>query len=383
MTGRRRILIAGAVAAGAALVVFALASGGGSSAAAGSTGAGATAAVVRTTLAAQEQVAGTLERAGSYTLVSQQSAGTVTELPAPGAVVRRGEVLYWVDGEPVRLLYGTQAAWRTLAVGVSEGTDVLQLKRNLRALGFTADGALKVNDEFDWATAVAIEQWQRAQRAAQTGVLPLGSIAFLPGTVRVTAQLALPGDPALPGTQVLGLSSTDLAVSVPLDPSLRQLVRVGDRVQIQLPEGQTTPGRVIRIGAGATAETGQTSSARSGSAGAGAAAQDGSSSAGGAQAGGGPSPTVPVMISLDRPSDARGLDQVPVEVLITDTVHRGVLAVPIAALLALAGSGYAVAVDEGGTRTLMPVTPGIFDGNLVEVSSPRLRAGMRAEVPSS
>ena len=381
MTWRRGVLIAGALVAGVVITVVALASGGGSSTAAGSTGASATAAVVRTTLAATEQVAGTLERVGSYTLVSQQSAGIVTELPTPGTLIRRGQVLYRLDGQPVRLLYGAQTAWRTLALGIGDGADVLQLKSNLKALGFTAGGALRVTDEFDWATAVAIEQWQRAQGVAETGFLPLGSVAFLPGAVRATAQVALPGSPVQPGAPVLDLSSADLAVSVPLDPSLRQLVHVGDRVQIQLPEGQTTPGRVVEIGADASAATGPTSSAGSASANAGGAVQAPSGTP--SQTDGGPPPTVPVIISLDRPGDARGLDQVPVEVAITDAVHHGVLGVPIAALLALAGAGYAVAVDEGGTRTLIPVTPGIFGGNLVEVSSPRLRPGMRVEVSSS
>ena len=68
---------------------------------------------------------------------------------------------------------------------------------------------------------------------------------------------------------------------------------------------------------------------------------------------------------------------------ITDTVHRNVLAVPINALLALANGGYAVAAEDHDTRTLIPVTPGIFDGNRVEVSSSRLEPGMRVEVPSS
>ena len=88
-------------------------------------------------------------------------------------------------------------------------------------------------------------------------------------------------------------------------------------------------------------------------------------------------------VSLDRPLDARGLDQVPVEVGITDTVHRNVLAVPINALLALANGGYAVAVEDHRTRSLIAVTPGIFDGNQVEVSSSRLQPGMLVEVPSS
>lgn len=354
MTGGRGILIAGIVVAGVAVTAFAFVPAGGPATATTPSGAIATAPVVRTTLASQQQVAGTLERAGSYTLVAQQSAGTLTWLPTPGTVIDRGQVLYRLDGQPVRLLFGTQAAWRTLALGVGNGADVLQLKRNLEALGFTADRELTVNDEFDWATAVAIEEWQRAQGVPQTGDIPLGSIAFLPGAVRVTTQLALPGTPAGPGTQVLGLSSTDLAVNVPLDPSLRQLVHVGDRVQIQLPEGQTTPGRVGQVGADATAAGGHASSA-----------------------------TVPVTVSLDRPRDARGLDQVPVQVTITDTVHRDVLAVPITGLVALADGGYALAVDDGASRTLIAVTPGIFNGNLVEVRSPRLRAGMRVEVPSS
>jgi peptidoglycan hydrolase-like protein with peptidoglycan-binding domain len=337
--------------------------------------------VVRTTLASRQQVPGTLERAGSYTLVSQQSVGTLTWLPSPGAVIDRGQVLYRVDGQPVRLLFGAQSAWRTLALGVADGADVLQLKRNLKALGFTADGALAVNDDFDWATATAIEEWQRAQGAPQTGVLALGSIAFLPGAMRVTTQRALLGAPAQLGTPLLDLTSTDLVVSVALDPSLRQLVHFGDNVQIQLPEGQTTGGRVSQIGAATAA-----ASAQAGSAGTPPASADSSGqSAGGSspQSGGGPSATVPVTVSLDRPGDARGLDQVPVQVGITDAVHRDVLAVPVGALLALAQGGYAVAVESRGTRTLIAVTPGIFDGSLVEVTSSGLRPGMRVEVPSS
>jgi hypothetical protein len=358
MTGRRAILISGVIAAGVAVTTVALVSGGGSATASGPASGVATAAVIRTTLASRQQVAGTLQRAGSYTLVSQQPAGTVSELPSPGAMIGRGQTLYGLDGKSVRLLYGKQAAWRTLALGDTDGADVYQLKRNLVALGFTAYGALTVDDHFDWATAVAIEEWQHALGAAETGFLPLGSIAFLPGAVRVTALRAVPGSPAQPGTPVLDLSSTDLVVSVPLDPSLRQLVHVGDRVHIQLPEGQITAGRVLQIGAetvGATAAPGSSKTQAS----------------------------VPVTVPLNRPRDARGLDQVPVEVGITDTVRRGVLAVPIDALLALANGGYAVAVENHGTRTLIAVAPGIFDGARVEVSSPRLQPGMRVEVPSS
>jgi hypothetical protein len=77
------------------------------------------------------------------------------------------------------------------------------------------------------------------------------------------------------------------------------------------------------------------------------------------------------------------LDQVPVSVEITDTVHRGVLAVPVGALLALAEGGYAVAVYDHGTRTLIGVRTGVFDGGRVEVTGRGLHAGMRVEVPRS
>lgn len=129
---RRLIALAVAIATGVAITIFALESGGGTAASA-STSPTATAAVIRTTLASRQQVSGTLERAGSYTLVVQQASGTLSELPSPGTVIGRGQPLYWLDGQPVRLLYGAQAAWRTLELGDSDGADVGQLKRNLLA----------------------------------------------------------------------------------------------------------------------------------------------------------------------------------------------------------------------------------------------------------
>ena len=379
---RRLTALAVAIAAAVAITIVVLESGGTTSASA-STGPVATAAVIRTTLASRQQVSGTLERAGSYTLVMQQTSGTLSELPSPGTVIGRGQPLYWLDGQPVRHLYGTQAAWRDLVLGDGDGADVRQLKRNLRALGFTDYGSLTVADDFDYATAAAIDQWQHAQGVPETGFLPLGSVAFLPGPVRVTAQRAIPGTPIQPGTAVLDLTSTTLVVNVPLDPSLRQLVHVGDRVQIQLPEGQSTPGTVRQIGADTTAAGGGQSTPTGTSAGGSATGAGQAAGASSSQTGTGAPASVPVTVSLDRPGDARGLDQVPVQVAITDTVHRHVLAVPIGALLALANGGYAVAVDQGGIRTLVAVTPGVFDGNRVEVASSRLQPGMRVEVASS
>jgi hypothetical protein len=62
-----------------------------------------------------------------------------------------------------------------------------------------------------------------------------------------------------------------------------------------------------------------------------------------------------------------------------------VLAVPVDALLALAGGGYAVeVVGAGGVHRLVAVTLGLFDDaeGLVQVSGPGLQAGQRVVVPA-
>jgi len=49
--------------------------------------------------------------------VTTQIGGTVTEIAAPGATVRQGEVLFAIDNQPVVLLYGDLPAFRDIAIG--------------------------------------------------------------------------------------------------------------------------------------------------------------------------------------------------------------------------------------------------------------------------
>lgn len=66
--------------------------------------------------------------------------------------------------------------------------------------------------------------------------------------------------------------------------------------------------------------------------------------------------------------------------LTVQSVH-GVLAVPVTALLALAGGGYGVDVVTGpGRDRLVGVTTGVFAGGRVQVSGPGIAAGTRVVV---
>jgi hypothetical protein len=95
--------------------------------------------------------------------------------------------------------------------------------------------------------------------------------------------------------------------------------------------------------------------------------------------------TITVTITLDTPEAVAGLDQAPVQVAIITSQHKGVLAIPVTALVAAADGGYQVIVDDAGTRRRITVQPGIFDEitNLIEVTGTGLAQGQKVEVPAS
>src|SRR5436853_456326 len=134
-TRRRSLVIAVVTLAGPALcavVLLSLAGGGRRPAARSSTAS--TAPVQRRDLVVRDDQDGTLGYSGSGT-VYDRLGGTITWLPAAGRLIRRGHPLFDVDGAPVVLLYGSQPAYRRLALGAPDGEDVRQLEENLAALG--------------------------------------------------------------------------------------------------------------------------------------------------------------------------------------------------------------------------------------------------------
>jgi HlyD family secretion protein len=307
----------------------------------------------------------------------QTQDGIVTRLAGVGAVVGRGQMLYEVDGHPVPLWYGARPAWRTFGLGMTDGADVRQLEANLVALGFDPDRAITVDGHYSWATAAAVKRWQKASGRTQTGAVPLGQVVFLPGPIRVATVTATQGAPLPAGTAILTATSTRPQVTVALDPAMQQLVRRGDRVEVILPDGTATRGTVARVSRVATQPT--TGSAQNG----GQNQSEGGNSEGSGSGSG--QTTVQVTIRLANPKAAANLDQAPVQVAITTQAARGVLAVPINALLAQPGGGYAVQLVDGSASRRVAVRTGLFDetAGLVEVKGAGLAEGMKVQVPAS
>ena len=312
----------------------------------------ATAEVTRRDLRAQEEVDGTLGY-GEDRAVANQRQGTITALPAEGTVVTRGKALYRVDGRPVPLLYGPLPAWRNLAVGVEDGPDVRQLEQNLVALGYDPDRAITVDDHFTWATRAAVRRLQEVLGLEETGTFEPATAVWQPGAVRVGKLEATVGDAARPGSPLLRVTGTGRQVTVDLDASRQPYVRAGDPVDLELPGGRATSGRVASVGKVATIPAGD----------------DGE-------------PTVELVVTLDKPGETGRLDQAPVAAAITTEVRRDVLAVPVGALLALAEGGYAVEVERPGGRELVGVETGLFADGQVEVEGEGLEEGDRVVVPA-
>jgi peptidoglycan hydrolase-like protein with peptidoglycan-binding domain len=339
---RRRVLIAGGVLAAGALAggIAVLGDDEPGSPTAARAAVGATATVERRDLVERDELDGTLGYADGGDLAAG-SAGTVTRLRAPGAVVRRGAALYWIDGAPAAfLLYGRLPAWRDFVPYMDDGEDIRQLERNLVALGHDPDGDVEVDDEWDWATTAAVERFQDERGLEEDGSLGKGEVVFRRGATRIGEAAATVGETAAPGRALFKVSSTRREIVVDLDATRQQLAREGDTVTVELPTGRSAKGRIASVGKVAEQPAGEE----------------------------GGEPTIEVTITLrGKAARGTGLDRAPVDVGFAVERREGVLTVPVKALLAQSGGGFAVEVEEGGVRRTVPVEPGLSADDLVEV----------------
>ncbi|GAB3460487.1 peptidoglycan-binding protein [Actinophytocola sediminis] len=306
----------------------------------------ATAPVTKQDLAETRTVSGALDYGPAHEIVGGQ-AGTLTWLAGAGETVERGAPLYTVDERPVIAMYGTVPMYRDLRPG-SEGGDVTQLEKNLRALGY--DG-FDVDAEYTAATASAVRDWQDDLGLAETGTVERGRVVFVPAAVRIAEWTGQLGGPAT--GPVLSYTGATLVVTADLDAADQRLAKVGDPVTVQLPDGATT----AKVTAATTLST----------------VDDKQDDAAAVRL---------TMAVADQKSLAALEGGTPVDVDLVAQRRADVLTVPVAALLALAEGGYGVEVVDKGTSRIVAVETGMFAGGQVEVSAPDLAAGQRVGVPS-
>jgi peptidoglycan hydrolase-like protein with peptidoglycan-binding domain len=279
---------------------------------------------------------------GSTSAVPGAAAGTLTWLPEPGAVIERDQPLYAVDERPVRALYGSTPLWRDLRAGL-RGADVRQLNENLAALGYD----VSVDEVFGPRTRAAVRHWQRDRGLEVTGVLTSDDVAFVDGAVRVAAVPGVLGRPA--GGDVLSVTSTRRVVTVSVSQRDADRLAVGTDVEVRVNgSGGALRGKVVDAAPGE--------------------AKDGSA-------------TVDVTIDFD-PGDRELPAAASARIEAAGTTERGVLSVPVAALVARGASGgYAVDVVRDGTTERVPVRAGFVADGRVAVTGD-VHAGDRVVVPS-
>ncbi|MFE2291303.1 peptidoglycan-binding protein [Streptomyces sp. NPDC059452] len=348
------LLTLGAVTAAATGGVLFLGAGGGAGASGKEGGTGlppATATVVRTDLVQSRTVDGRLDFA-QRRVVKAAVEGTVTVAAPEGETVTRGQALYELNDKPVTLLYGPVPMFREMKAG-DRGSDVLQLERNLRDLGYGA--GLYVDTEYGRDTEAAVKQWQKHLNREPTGRVGKGDVVFQPAEVKVVSAEAALADQVGPDGPVLTIASTKPVVRADLDQTDGALTAPGTEVEVALPSGKTAKGKVA--GTVRPEETG---------------------TEGGGQDG------ITVEVVLDGgPGAASGEDaKETASVTFVSEAREGVLAVPVEAVVALRGEdgGYGLQIVRGSASTMVRVETGMTADGQIEVSGAELREGMRVGV---
>ncbi|WP_420035553.1 peptidoglycan-binding domain-containing protein [Streptomyces sp. cg28] len=345
--------------------------------------------VTRETLTDQTEVDGQLGH-GPEVPFPVKAEGTITWLPARGTVVVRGQAVLRVDDRPVTLLYGSLPMYRGLAVQETRhdipekedassgsgrfrgtpaavtttplrGTDVKQFETNLAALGYAG---FTVDELYTESTAAAVKRWQGNLGLPQTGKVGIGDVLYAPGTVRIAGTSAQVGAAAT-GNPVT-YTTTKRMVTVNAAANEVSWATPGSTVEVDLPDGTSVKGTVASVGKDASgSDTG------------GDAGDDGDEAA-----------TVVVVVTFANQASLGRLQSGPVTVRYVSRQHKNVLAVPVAALVALAEGGYGVEPAAGAERSgsgpsgrFVRVKTGLFADGKVEISGQRVREGMRVRIP--
>jgi peptidoglycan hydrolase-like protein with peptidoglycan-binding domain len=385
------VAIAVAVAAGAFLFTN---RNGSAQAAASHKGDPAGAATVqRRDLVETDTESGTLSYANPQTVYDGLS-GTITWLPSVGQVIKPGHLLFKVDEQPVILMNGMTPAYRDLGPSDSAGPDIKQLNRDLVKLGFNPDGIV-VDSQWQAATTAGVEEFQAAHHMTATGTLTLGQIVFLPGPQLVgtldatvgssgsgggsssnsssssSSSSSNAGNPSGGGNAqaIMQTSSTELVATVDLDASKQSEAKVGEKVTVELPNGNAVDGVISAVSP--VAQSSSNSGSSSGSSDSSGNSDNSNSGTGGSSSGS----TIPVTVRLKGRRTGAGLDQAAVSVNFAQARAKNVLSVPLTALVATSGNSYAVQ-EARAPHKLIAVTVGLFSAGYVQISGAGVYPGL-------
>ncbi len=205
----------------------------------------------------------------------------------------------------------------------------------------------------------ALEALLKAEAAQPKSNAP--SASHSPGSATPPAS----SSGGAPAQAILQTASPRLVVSVALDATMQSEATVGAAVTVQLPDGSTVGGRVTHV-----SPVAQSSSTSPGSSGSGNGNGNGAS-------GSPPAATIPVTVALSgQAATTSGLDQATVSVSFEQQKATNVLSVPVTALLATAGGGYALQAAAAPHR-LIAVSPGLFAAGYVQISGAGLYDGLQ------
>lgn len=304
----------------------------------------ATAQVTRRDLVNEATVEARVSFGAATPLVSA-AAGMVTWLAPVGTVIDRGDPVLRANERPVPLFYGSVPLFRPLA-DKARGRDVRQIERNLRALGyvgFTAD------DLWTPETTKAVKRWQHNHELPETGTIAAGQVIFTPAAVRVAGHTVRPGASA--AGELMTVTSTEPAVVAELEPGTAGWARPGVKVTVQVPEGPALTGEVSSAGNAASGSSEEADQTRQ------------------------------ITISVRDPDQLGRTADAPVQVRHVVSQRKGVLTVPVAALLALAEGGYGVEVVEPAGTRVVAVELGLVSDGQVEVKG-EVEDGMTVGMPA-
>lgn len=175
---------------------------------------------------------------------------------------------------------------------------------------------------------------------------------YAAGEFRVDSLSTQVGSVIGPGTAVEKITGTSPLATVALEMSSARLAKVGATVQVTLPDEKVVPGEIINVTTVVSpGENGEASTTR-------------------------------IRVTIQFDSALKSMGTAAVAVAFTAGERPDVLAVPVAALLALAEGGYGVQVVDGRTTRIVAVETGLFADGKVEITGNELRAGLKVAVPS-